>query len=692
MLLMPGATVRAVRERVAQRGLPPEVAALILRVVRRTRLRRNEQMDIAAELASHFAEGLARGADPEALMRDFGDVRATARRIRHGAIAKRSPADRAMRLALRGIGAFVVAIAAAYVLAAAWLSTRTPTISFDALADAQAKMPVPGPEGSAVSTYLRALAGPDGSESLTKGDAEKEWVAVTTLLPRVSFDPAAEARVRRWLDANKDRLAALRELEDRPVLGVPLVMPDTDEMRRLMGLLGISHVAYAERWWSDAGTDPQGSPKGQNPPYLANVMSSPLLGVGLPCLVMIRDSAQCMSVDAAIAARDGDTVRFMECIRAMDSMSRHAREPAFIVGALVSSSVRAQMASTIVSAIENYGPAFSDVQLGELHTALASADDGICRGLEGERLMLHDVIQRCYTDDGAGSGMAIAGTLDALATAETPWNRSTEGDESITPDLLRLAVAPLLSFGTASRREVQQSVDRMYDALLAACQSESFEDARTAALAYNRELTSINRLRNPVQAILMPAIGSVILQRWQLRRTCEIACAAVGIEQFRRAHGRFPDSLDELRAFAGSDLGGWLEGVAPWQYAIVDGRPLIWDPGYDGHDDAARLPRSPRVTEPDIVPDGDTLHILSMDAVPPRLQSTTFNGLREGLPKGTAPDPRESPIFVAGQDPAEQAGTARTIRGDNALVWWGSGATGASRLTLLRTATAREGP
>jgi len=110
MLLMPGATSRAVRETVSQRGLPPEIAELIARVVRRTHLRHAEQVDIAAELSSHFAEGLARGTDAAALVRDFGEVHAAARRLRHGAISKRSPADRAIRLALRGVGAFLVVL------------------------------------------------------------------------------------------------------------------------------------------------------------------------------------------------------------------------------------------------------------------------------------------------------------------------------------------------------------------------------------------------------------------------------------------------------------------------------------------------------------------------------------------------------------------------------------------------------
>jgi hypothetical protein len=675
MLLMPGATARAVHAAVAQRELPAEIASLICSVVRRTRLRHHEQVDVAAELASHFAEGLARGTDAASLIRDFGDPRATARRLRSGTIAKRSPADRAMRLALRGLGASMVAFLAAYVLAAIWLSTRTPTITFDAVAEAQKRMPVAGPEGSAIATYVRALAGPDGAEALTKGDAEKEWSAALTLLPRVAFDPAAESRVRRWIGANRDRLDALRTLPATPVIGVPLAIADTAEMRALATLLGLPDAGILEQEATERSRGP------------ASAMS-PLLEVILPQLAMIRNAAQCVSVDAAMAARDGDTARFMECIRAMDSMCGHAREPAFIVGALVSTSVRIMMASTIVSAIENHGSAFSDAQLTELQSVLARNDASMCRGLEGERLMFNDMIQRCYTDDGSGGGVAIPGTLRAFVSFMASSSAGLQHGAAHSPELMELAVGPLMSFGTANRRDVQSSVDRMYDALAAACEGDSFEDARNAALASDCEKGDIDRIRNPLPAMLMPALGGTILQRWRLQRTCETAQAAIGIEQFRRARGRFPESLDELRAFVGTDLGGWLDRVAPWQYAIVDGRPLIWDPGADGHDDAARLPLSQRIAEGELVPGGDTLRLLAMDLASPDLRNTEFGGRREGLPKDLAPDPRQSIVDIASfLKVGEQPGIARVYQGDCALVWWGSGATGPSRLTIARPAS-----
>ncbi|MBU3728625.1 MAG: hypothetical protein FGM37_05180 [Phycisphaerales bacterium] len=674
MLLTPGATTRAVRAIIARRELPAEIASLIGSVVRRTRLRHHEQIDIAAELASHFAEGLARGADAASLVRDFGDPRATARRLRHGAIAKRSPADRAMRLALRGLGASMAALLVAYVLAAIWLSTRTPTITFDFVAEAQRRMPAVGPEGSAIPTYVRALAGPDGTEALTKGDAEKERSAVLTLLPRVAFDPDAEARVRRWIDANRARLDALRTLPATPVIGVPLAIRDTPDMRLLATLLGLPDASTLEQEAIERARSPESA-------------QSPMLWIILPQLRMIRNAAQCVSVDAAMAARDGDTTRFMECIRAMDSMCGHASEPVFIVGALVSASVRIMMASTIVSAIENHGSAFSDAQLAELRSVLARTDDGMGRGLEGERLMFHDHIQRCYTSDGSGGGVAIPGALSALIAAAGTSSDGPGHGSADSPELMELALGPLMSFGTANRRDVQRSVDRMYDALAAACQSDSLEDARDAATALDREIGAIDRIRNPFPAMLMPALGNTALQRWRLQRTREIAQAAIGIEQFQRARGRFPESLDELRAFVGIDLGRWLDRVSPWQYAILDGRPLIWDSGGDERDDAARLPPSPRIADLEVVPAGDTLRLLAMDLATPDLRQTEFGGRREGLPKDLAPDPRQSIADIASFfEVGELPGVARWHQGDCALVWWGSGATGPSRLTIARPA------
>ena len=57
-----------VRARIDATGLPAPALALVRRVVRRTRLWRAEKVDVAAELAAHFADGLEAGATVDELV------------------------------------------------------------------------------------------------------------------------------------------------------------------------------------------------------------------------------------------------------------------------------------------------------------------------------------------------------------------------------------------------------------------------------------------------------------------------------------------------------------------------------------------------------------------------------------------------------------------------------------------------
>src|SRR5262249_45243827 len=70
------------RQIIATAGLPGPLAELSWRVVRESRLWRREKGDIARELVSHFADGVASGKPTADLAADFGEPRAAARMIR----------------------------------------------------------------------------------------------------------------------------------------------------------------------------------------------------------------------------------------------------------------------------------------------------------------------------------------------------------------------------------------------------------------------------------------------------------------------------------------------------------------------------------------------------------------------------------------------------------------------------------
>ena len=80
----------------APAALPNELRTLVDSITRRTRLRRRERADVSRELTSHFDEALAAGKSVRQAADSFGDPKEAARRLRDGAIAKRSPLDRAL--------------------------------------------------------------------------------------------------------------------------------------------------------------------------------------------------------------------------------------------------------------------------------------------------------------------------------------------------------------------------------------------------------------------------------------------------------------------------------------------------------------------------------------------------------------------------------------------------------------------
>ena len=136
--------------------LPPSLATLVAEVVRRTRLRRREKSEIAAELVAHFADGLASGRNAEELAAAFGDPKASARELRHGAIAKRSAIDRGLRRALQIAGTSIAVIVVVYLAMAIHVARLRPTISFDPIATYQSLLPETA--DPAWPLYLEALA------------------------------------------------------------------------------------------------------------------------------------------------------------------------------------------------------------------------------------------------------------------------------------------------------------------------------------------------------------------------------------------------------------------------------------------------------------------------------------------------------------------------------------------------------
>lgn len=638
-------TARAVRARIAEAELPARIAVCIESVTRATRLRRDEQLDVAAELASHFREGLAAGRGADELVRDFGEVKRSAREIRRAAIAKRGAVDRAVGAVALWSSRGLVAVLVWYFAWATVLHFRQPTISFDGIAAIESMRAKPGPEGRAVDLYIAAFA--DSTGRFDSDEFGNDLLAAENAIERAGYDAASLEEARARLAPLAARIATLRGVRERPVLAMPL--------RPTRG----TEPAVSDFFWGDDQPDA----------FRDATLDTGLLGVLLPQLALLRSSGRLLATDAALAAIDGRSADFLADLEAMLTASAHAGEDNFLIGRLVECAMRTMAARTVVSAIENHAEAFDDATLVALRRLLDRNAVDIGPSFDAESMFVRDVLQRIYTDDGDGDGVLLASAalrwtqLAVVGDGRAMGGGLFDGDGVAATFVLSPAAAMI----APSRAEVSAHLAQHYARLRAASAMEDADAARAELTTIDRELEERNSEFYPI-SMLVPAMSRAAFVPRALRAETDAAIAAVELERFRRAEARWPRDLAELERFAGRTLGGAGGSAFAWRYAVVDGRPLLYDAGIDLIDDRAHGPAEHR-------PESEPLVALSAVAGDGALAVGASGNVTMRSAASIAFD---SPLRPGCAMPREASTLSRD--GDTIRVWWKSRACGPSRV------------
>jgi hypothetical protein len=511
---MLGRTRSAVRARLDAAPLPTELRAFIASLVARTKLRRAEQLDIAAELASHFSEGLAAGKSAETLVASYGDARQSAHDLRAGAIAKRHPLDRAAGSLFKWSAIGVAAAIAVYLASATAIYLREPVVSFDAQSAWNARLPKPGPEGRALDLYISAL----GDES---GRRRGEWLArrlhsIDEAFERLDAaagtkDPDAERAVRDALAEARVAIETLRQMPTRPVLGLAL------------GREALHDDAAVRFFGSDALSLP--SDPGVGDPAILTL---------LPQLGVTREAARLLCFDARLAARDGRGDEFMMSVEAAIMCGTHAGEPDVVISELIGMGIYAAVLETVNVAVERSPATLSDAQLDRLEHVVRGLRCDLAAGIEGERIAFRDLIQRSFSDNGSGDGVLLP----------RPWGRllaetANLGSRPPTASALDFAVGPFAALAFPARREVEASVNRRFDAMVGALRAETPE----AFEAHRQELAAMQADGEGDGEIfsltaLLPDAESLLAKPQRMRVAVAKTAGAISAERARREEVR----------------------------------------------------------------------------------------------------------------------------------------------------------
>lgn len=526
----------------ARAGLPGPLTDVVRRVVKRTRLRPGERVDVARELCAHFADGLVAGSAADRLQQQFGDERQAARLIRRAKQRGRHWVWRAGSRLVRGVAGLVALLIVVYLVQAVRLYIEAPQLRHNYLHEWNARAQAVPVEERAWPVYREALA------ALTP---------VPKLKWREDARPggAAWTEVAAWAAANAGVVERLRAAATKPHMGVVLGdMADEALARRLQ--------------------------EGRSWPAPANRENPAAWDIPLPQASLLNLGHRLLVADAWLGVEARDGARVAADALAMLEMSRQLREIRVLIADLVAERRFQETCQFLRSALRESPELIARDDLVRLAHRVAGVGAEVCRvQYASERDCFADMLQRYYTDDGHGDGLARTDRM-MLGPAEPGAGM---------PDWGARLAAPAAATVLMGRREVQA----VFDETMAGYEREAvplWQYGGSPTQKRIERLGSLERLRAAPLYLWLPALSRVHLLSEYARQEGDATQVALAATLWRQQTGQWPAALAEL-------VPQWLPAVPPdrydgqaLKYRVVAGQPVLYSIGNDRKDNGGRLP------------------------------------------------------------------------------------------------------
>lgn len=502
---------RALRRLIARAELPRPVTDLIADVCARTHLRRSEQLDVARELTAHFQSGLESGASMEDVIAAFGDPKRAARSIARAKRAARHPTIRYLQHAILAVVLLSTSVVLFYAFTLYRYYAGEPNVTRNYLAEIRAPVLAIPDQDRAWPLYVRAI---------------QEFGAIPREIARDGFAAGPGAQtwpfIRKYLAAHTQGLATLREAAGKPVLGFD----------------------YADLSWQKAAMRARSPehPPGMDVPIADNPI---VVSILLPHLHELRNAARILAADARIAAEDEDKQRYLANLEAIFGISRQLMSEPFTLSHLVALAV-AELAMSVARE-QVATDLLGDADLARLASgvarspARASPGGMIILDLESERVIVEDILQRIFTDDGRGGGRLIEGELGDI---------ERQFGVALPHPLARNGIFPLRALAVASRRKLQDQLDL---AMAAAERDQRRPLSAHAQRSCDEEFAKLTDLgldlAFPIYASMREGdgwAGSLFLTRDHVEAHRAALLTAIAAKRHQLATGAWPTALDQL--------------------------------------------------------------------------------------------------------------------------------------------------
>ena len=560
-------------------ALPDEVDALIRTTLKRSKLWANERAEIARELIAHTQDAIEAGRSGEEIASTFGDPKRIAKLMRRSMKRKRPLYWRAYRNMKRATGVLILVLIVGYSSLAVRFYMGKPAIKRNYIAELNARNDGYSEDEKAWGVYQEAdiawqrlvleqwyqyRAQEDGGE---QGQAK---LSRNTFLNQISssineYQPG-DPEYLRTVGLVRDfapELVKIREAAQRPIVGI--LYTDRNESMEIED--GVFELKLLE---------PNGDPRAQDL----------LISVLLPDLVITRRYANLLSFDAKLAIEDGDMQRATENYLAIAGIARQNLSQGLMISELTGMSILDLGASSFRQSILEQPDIWSSDQLVSIAHAYAQAGREINLDLSFERMAFDDVLQRLYTDDGAGNGRLTPQGSVLLSSKLMSMTIRGQSEDQVD-DRIQRAMDPLKIIGAESREQQR----RRYHSAMDAAQRVIREGPKSLWRLQLIESQIEGRYARADESlfghspadVMTPAIRSAVNRYFQGRLTNSAFLTMLAIEIYQRDHGQLPESLDQL-------VPKYLPSVPqdpfnpgfPLQYVVDETGYMVYTAGGDG--------------------------------------------------------------------------------------------------------------
>lgn len=480
-----------------------------------------------------------------------------AKLIRRAKVRNRSLLWHVRHRAAQALGLLV----ALYVLAWAWLVLDRPNPSVNYVVKVNSAAAAVAPEQRAWPLYREAIVRIRGRE-LPLDELEVSTIDGEQRMPRPG-EPGWD-RVVAFLDEHGELLALCRQASHRTGMGLQVGHDDgfTPEDAEALGVT--------------SGRAPASKQE--------ELLFRSLIGVLLPQLGPMRSLARIVVLDLRVAAAAGDGPRVLADLRSLWMMAEHVDETPFLINGLVGLSIRALTLKALGDVLRDQSAALTDEQWRDVAHTVASLPRTL--PLQGERWFWDDTMQRIY----GRHGHVTADGLRFLTAVSTVNGQQSSAWGS---HALQSATLPIAAAAIAPRSAMQSE----YDRLMAMVESRShlplwrmLREPSEVDRVFREEYRSLpTRVRYLPIMLLMPSLDAAYRPVWFAIAQRDALQAAIAVELFHRASGRYPEGWTEI-------VPGYLPAEPvdhstelPLLMRVVDGRPVLYGRGLDDDDDGGRM-------------------------------------------------------------------------------------------------------